>query len=105
VRRTYILVDGELVEKSRARPSGHYVIPDLPDYESPVDGSVVHGRRGRRYDLARTGCRPYEGREQEEREAGRHRQYDDQKFDRKLDESVGRAYAQMHPDKRRLLRG
>lgn len=103
---TYVLRDGELVEKSEAsKPPTPYVIPDLPDYESPVDGKVVHGRAGRREDFKRTNCRPWEGRDQEQKEANRVRQYDDQKLDRRIDESAQRAYAQLHPDKRRLLRG
>ena len=100
------MVDGELVEKTPTeRVASHYVVNDLPDYQSPIDDHVVHGRAGRREDFKRTQCRPYEGREQEEKEAARSRDYDDQKLDRRIDESAHRAYAQMHPDKRKALRG
>lgn len=106
MKRTYVIRDGELVEKRpESRAACPYVIPDLPDYESPIDGSVVHGRSGRREDFKRTACRPYEGREQEEKEAARTRGYDDQKLERRIDESAHRAYAQLHPDKQRILRG
>jgi hypothetical protein len=106
VRTTYVLINGELVEKRYApKPKTAYVIPDLPDYQSPVDDRIVHGRSGRREDLKRTQSRPWEGREQEEKEASRARQYDEQKLDRRIDESAQHAYAQLHPDKRRLLRG
>lgn len=106
MKRTYVIRGGELVEKPPTkRSAAHYVIADLPDYQSPVDDRVVHGRSGRREDLKRTQSRPYEGREQEEKEAARVRGYDDQKLDRRIDESAHRAYAQMHPDKRKALRG
>ncbi len=40
------------------------VVSDIPDYYSVVSGKMVSGRRARRDDLARTGCRevdPSEG--------------------------------------------
>lgn len=30
------------------RESTHTIMPDLPDFVSPIDGKVVHGRRGLR---------------------------------------------------------
>ena len=53
---------GKLVPKDKIVPSSrhHMISPDLEAYESPVDGRVVDGRKQRREDLARSGCRPYE---------------------------------------------
>lgn len=100
---------GELVpaaEYLAERARTHFVLGDLPDYESPIDGRVVHGRAGRREDFRRSGCRPYEGREAETREAARQRAYSEAAADRKLDAVVRTAWAQLPPEKRAaLLRG
>ena len=38
----------------------HLVMPDLPGYESPIDGTWIEGRKARREDLAKHDCVPYE---------------------------------------------
>lgn len=97
---------GELVEVPTnwsQPPRTHFVQPDLPGYQSPVTGLWVDGRKQRREDLKRTGSRPWEGREQEQKEADRRRAYAEQANDRRLDESARRAYYQLDPAKRRAL--
>lgn len=60
---TYVLRNGELVEKSAAAPrSGIHIIGDLQAYKSPIcDANGVHpvieGRAAQREDLKRHGCR------------------------------------------------
>jgi hypothetical protein len=81
----------------------HYVRGDTPGYLSVASGLWVDGARARREDLKRTGCRPYEGREAEDREAARQRAYAEQKSDAKLHERAERAFAQLSPEKRRHL--
>ena len=81
------------------------VIPDIPAYESPIDGHVVEGRAARREDLKRSGCRPWEGLEAEKREAARQRGYTEQHLERKLDEAVKRTFYELPPIKRRILKG
>ena len=103
-----ILGKGGMVEVSTdyQQPAHvHYVIPDTPDYISPVTEKLVSGRRQRRDDLARTNSRPWEGLEQENKECERRKQYAEQKFDRNLDEKANRAYYQMEPSRRRHLGG
>lgn len=99
-------VTGELIpadEYFAQRVKTHFVLPDLPDYESPVDGKVVHGRKGRREDFRRTGTRPWEGMAEEKREAARRKAYDEARQDRSLEAAARRAYAQLSPrDKRKL---
>jgi hypothetical protein len=85
------------------RPRGHFVQPDLPGYRSPVTGLWVEGRKQRRNDLARTGSRPWEGMEQERKEAARHQAYAEQSNDKFLDRAVRETYYQMSPEKRRRL--
>ena len=77
MRRTYVIRNGKAVPKDEAEPvNGHYIIPDTPDYESPIDGRLVSGRKQRREDLARNGCRPYE---RGEREMARQRARDNER--------------------------
>lgn len=60
---TYVLRDGELVEKRHAEPKGGLqIIRDIPAYVSPVcDANGVHavidGRAAQREDLKRHNCR------------------------------------------------
>lgn len=86
-------------EKARV----HFVQGELPDYQSPIDDRIVCGRRQRRYDLERTGCRPYEGREAEDKHHARQRGYDEQRSDALLDARARTAYHQMSPAQRRVL--
>jgi hypothetical protein len=79
------------------------VVPDLPGYQSPVTGLWVEGRKARREDLARTGCRAWEGKAQEVKEATRQREYVEQKRDVKLDAAVRTAFHQLSPQQRRAL--
>lgn len=97
----------EMVEiswDSRQESLSPTVWNDLPAYESPIDGRPVEGRRQRRNDLARTGCRPYEGREQESREAAKVRAEHERKLDLRVEESVHRTWHEMPEAVRRTLR-
>lgn len=78
---------------------------DLPAYESPIDGRVVDGRRQRRDDLARSGCRPYEGREQEVKEAAKVRAEQDRQTDQLAEKMAHRAWAEAPERIRRVFRG
>lgn len=75
------------------------------EYASPVTGKPITTERARREDLKRTGSRPYEGFEQESKEAKRIRDYAEKKSDVKLHDSVSRAYHQLSPAKRKVLGG
>lgn len=106
LRRRYDPVTREMVDVPLDAPSGPrgvLVCPDLPGYLSPVTGLWVEGRKARREDLARTECRPYEGFEQEKKEADRRLKYHEQASDRKLTDSAHRAFHQLDPAKRRIL--
>lgn len=98
-RRRFRQIDGELVEipvdAPPSKPMAPAIFGDLPDYTSPVDGRVVSGRKQRRDDLRRNGCRPYEGFEQEQKEANRHRAYMDKKADERISEAVEKTYYQL----------
>jgi hypothetical protein len=63
-RRSFIQIDGVLYEKGvdvmpdDGGNNGPVVLPDLPDFVSPIDGSVVSGRKGMRDHCARHGVVP-----------------------------------------------
>jgi hypothetical protein len=78
---------------------------DLPGYESPVTGLWVEGRRQRREDLKRTGCRAYEGREQEQKEADKVQRENDRKCDQLAEKMAYRAWAEAPERVRRVFRG
>ncbi len=104
MKRTYRYSNGEFIEVTRTVTRQHFVIPDCPDYTSPIDDRVVHGRRGRRYDLERSGSRPWEGMEQERKEENRRMEYAERESDRALDRAAQQAWAQLHPDMKKRLR-
>ena len=74
MRRRFVQRNGELIEVTAdyvAEPRTPLIFGDLPPYQSPVTGLWVDGRVARREDLKRTGSRPYEGLQQEKKEAAR----------------------------------
>jgi len=85
-------------------PSGLIIVPDLPGYKSEVTGLWVEGRAARREDLKRSGCRPWEGLEQEKKEAARREQYDEQRREAALDRAANEVFYQFPPSKRDLLK-
>lgn len=107
-RRRWVYVEGEAIEVGAdyaPEPKGPLVFGDLPSYQSPIDNHWVDGRVARREDLKRNGCRPWEGRAMEEKEAGRQRAYADQKLDSRMEETARRAFHQLHPNVRREIGG
>lgn len=78
---------------------------DLPGYESPVTGLWIEGRKARREDLKRTGSRPYEGREQEMKEAARVRARNDAQADRIAERLAHQAWANAPERIRKIFRG
>ena len=81
---------GKLIEVQTSAPSSisAYVVPDIPDYVSPVTGLWVNGRKQRREDLKRSGSRPYEGREIEQQIANSYRESQERLADKKLERDV-----------------
>lgn len=81
------------------------VFGDLPGYESPASGLWIEGRRARREDLKRTGCRPYEGFESEKRAADAWRAEQDRKLDQLAEKMAHRAWAEAPERVRKMFRG
>ncbi len=108
MRRRYVQINGELVEVSPdfvREPTTPMIFGDLPGYRSEATGLWVEGRKARREDLKRSGCRPWEGLQQEKQEAARQERYAEQKLDASLTKTASEAFYQLPPEKRRILTG
>lgn len=108
LRRRYNPVTREMEDvplDGASRSDAPFIWDDLPGYESPIDGHWVEGRRARREDLRRNGCRPYEGREQEQKEAAKAQARNAQQTERIAERLAHQAWSQMPPRVRKALRG
>ena len=76
---------------------------DIPAYVSPVSGRWINSRRERTEDLKRNDCRPWEGMEQEQKEAARRSAYEEKKQDKAIEESVVKAWQTLTPEKQAAL--
>ena len=57
MKRTYVLLDGEFVERKKdAQGRYHYVQPDIQPYKSMIDGSMITSRSEHRRHLKANGC-------------------------------------------------
>jgi hypothetical protein len=83
----------------------HFIQPDLPGYESPITGQWIEGRKARREDLKRHGCRPWEGKPAELAQAAKNRAIADRELSRAAEQRVERAWAQLPPRMKRVLEG
>jgi hypothetical protein len=95
LRRRYNPETGEMEDvplTAKQSVKAHFVWNDLPGYISPVTGLHVEGRRQRRNDLAATGCRPYEGREQELQEARKVERENEAKLDQLAEKMAHEAW-------------
>lgn len=99
--------EGKLVESTgRARVhESAYVQPDLPEYVSPASGKVISGRAARREDFKRTNCRPWEGREVEQREADKVRQERERKLDQVVERVAWKSWYEAPERVRKAFRG
>ena len=57
MKRTYVYVDGEFVERKKdSKGRYHYVIPDIVPYKSMIDGRMVTSRSEHRRHLKANNC-------------------------------------------------
>jgi len=69
-------------------------------YQSPATGKLITSYAQRRADMKAAGCRDWEGRESEQKNADRQKQYAEQENDAKLDTTVRTAWAQLSSEKK-----
>lgn len=108
-RRRWIYPGGgqdaiEVTPSCALEPTKPMIFGDLPGYKSEVTGIWVEGRRARREDLKRSGCRPWEGLEQERKESARQETYAEQRLDASLARAAAEAFYQLPPSKRDILK-
>lgn len=68
--------------------SSPMAVMDIQPYQSPVTGKWIDSRKQRNEDMKRNSCRPWEGIEQEKKEARRARQYEDQALAKQVDKWI-----------------
>ena len=57
MKRTYVFIDGEFVERKKdAKGRYHYVMPDIVPYKSMIDGKMVTSRSEHRRHLKANNC-------------------------------------------------
>jgi hypothetical protein len=57
MKRTYVMVDGEFVERKRdSKGQYHYVMPDIQPYKSMIDGRMITSRSQHRRHLKANNC-------------------------------------------------
>ncbi len=57
-------------------------------FESPATGEIITNEKKRQYDLKSSGCREWEGLEIEEQETALFRKYEEEKFEKTIEEGV-----------------
>lgn len=81
-------------------PMARMDIQPWDSYESPATGKMITSYAERRADMQASGCRDYEGREAEERNAAKQRKYTEEDEEKKLDTAVRSAWGQLSPEKK-----
>lgn len=81
----------------------HFPAAGGQGYVSHTSGKYIDSKRARDDDLKRTGCRPWEGLEQERKQKAKDLAHEEKKADAKLEDSVRQAYADLSPDKKKIL--
>ena len=94
---------GYKMEKLISAPNLSPDIANWDTYVSPATGKTISSKAQRRADMKASGCRDWEGMESEKKQAARNKEYDEVKQDKKLDESVRTAYAQLPSEKKAQL--
>lgn len=84
-----------MLQASTARP--------FDAYESPATGKVITNQSQRRYDMKASGCREWEGSEQERKHAAKCKAEEEKKFDEKVESWVGDAYRQLPSEAKQAL--
>jgi len=79
------------------------ILPDIEGYVSPATGLWVDGRKQKRADLKASGCRDWEGMDQEKKECARQRAYEDEKTDKFVFSIAEQQFMKLNEQQRRAL--
>ena len=72
-------------------------------YESPATGKIVTSHQSRKYDMQSSGCRDWEGMEQEKKYAAKAKVEMEQEQDKQVEQWVGETYQQLPAEKKAIL--
>ena len=72
-------------------------------YESPATGKVITNMRERDHDMKASGCREWEGIEQEKKEAARREKYDEEKLGNLIETVAAEEFAKLPEESRQSL--
>lgn len=95
----------EWLAKYEERPMGQapmMFMSNFDPFESPVSGRVVRNKREHQYDLDASGCRVYEGRQQEEKEAAKYRQEQEKKLEASVTDTIHQTHYEIQHGYRKL---
>lgn len=75
----------------------------MPAYQSPITGKWIDTPSQRRDDMARNNCRPWEGMEQEQKEASKRQAYEEKAYDQRLEGAIEQTLKDMPTEKKAAL--
>lgn len=94
---------GVKTEKQLSAPALSMDIANWDGYVSPATGKFISSKAQRRDDMKASGCREWEGMDSERKQSERAKAYEESAQDKKLDETVRTAYAQLPSEKKAQL--
>lgn len=93
----------KVVKMHTEKPVGSASIQVMQSYQSPITGKWIDTPRQRRDDLARSGSRPWEGREQETKYAQQREKDFDTMLDKTAEKAAIESWQQLAPEKKKVL--
>lgn len=95
--------DWEIKQYRELNPIRSASVYVMPSYQSPVTGKWIDTPSQRRNDLARNGCRPWEGMESEKNNAAIKKVEADKEFDKVIDDLVDSEIKALPEEKKKAL--
>ena len=86
-----------------AYPQRSAAVYVMPAYQSPITGQWIDTPSQRRDDMARNNCRPWEGLEQEQKEASKRGAAEEAAYDSQLESAISETLAEMPREKKEVL--
>ena len=83
-------------------PLAQFDVQPWESFESPATGKIITSKAERREDMKASGCREWEGMDNERHNAKRQKKYEQDSQDRELDTAVRTAWANLSPSKKAL---
>lgn len=72
-------------------------------YESPSTGKIITNQSQRKYDMQASGCREWEGAEQERKHAAKCKAEEEKQFDDKVESWAAEVYQQLPNESKQVL--